>query len=176
MNVIGHIFDGGSGFPLSDPAVALARFMMDYPNQIHTRAVLAGAGGFDANGRSCDTYVAQIRKALGTLDRIVATQKVGYGWVGDPVAIVPCIKPCSHPTDPLIKLAVMSQAAVARQLNISVAEVKRIETAALKKMRERPDLIEAWRQMQKDMDRVKYDPFHEVWLFSVGEGSTNETR
>lgn len=168
MNVIGHIFDGGSGFPLSDPAVALARFMMDYPNQIHTRAALAGAGGFDANGRSCDTYVAQIRKALGTLDRIVATQRIGYGWVGEDVAIVPCVKPCSHPTDPMIKFTVMPQSAVARKLGISVAEVKRIEKSAISKIKKTPDLIEVWHQAQKEIDRCSYDPFHEVWLFSVG--------
>lgn len=170
MNAIGYIFDGGSGRALSPKASMLARYLMSHPNRIIPRDVLARDCEFEAHGRACDTYISEIRKALGDMDRLVSKQRVGYGWIGDPVVLIACVKECARPpADPMLKLTVMTQAAVAHRLGIPIGEVRRIEKSALKKMSEKPELKDAWNEMRRKLDRIQFDPFHEVWLYSVGD-------
>ena len=172
MNALGHIVDGGSGRVLSPKAEKLMRYLMDHPNTIHKRADLSVSIDCPAEGRSIDTYASEIRKSLGPLnDRIVSATGAGYGWIGDPVALVPVVKEHVKPVrnNEMNRFAVMSQADVAKRLGISTQAVSAIETAALKKLRSKPDLKDAWLDLLTHKKRAAFDPFHEIWLFSVQE-------
>lgn len=172
MNALGHIIDGGSGRVLTPKAERLLTFLMEYPNKIHKRADLSVSIDCLAGGRSIDTYASEIRKSLGSLsDRIVSATGAGYGWIGEPVALIPVVKEHVKPVknNEMNRFAVMSQADVAKRLGISTQAVSAIEIAALKKLRSKPDLKEAWLDLLTHKKRAAFDPFHEIWLFSVQE-------
>jgi len=144
------------------------------PNRIIPKEELNRATEAPVDGRSADTYVSEIRKALHQdQPRIVCARNAGYGWIGDPVDLVPIVKAQeakgAERNDPMRKYAVMSQADVAKRLGISTQAVSAIETAALKKLRAKPDLKEAWLDLLTHKKRAAFDPFHEIWLFSVQE-------
>jgi DNA-binding XRE family transcriptional regulator len=171
MHTLGHIFDGGSGWPLSPAAEKLARFLMDNPNKIHQRVDLADACGIEA-GRSTDTYIAEIRKCLGTMDRIASAHGRGYAWIGEPVKMVSVVKAVAQRVprnDEMCRLAVMTQEEVAKRLGLTTQAVSLIEKKALAKIRKKPGIKEAWEDMKSTHKRVSYDPFHEIWLFAVAE-------
>lgn len=171
MNTFAHIFDGGSGRPLSPRAEKLARYLMDHPNRIHRRADLAAACGFEENGRSSDTYMSEIRKCLGTIDRIVSAHGTGYGWMGEPVPLVAVVKGNAYVprNDEMVRLAIMTQVEVAKLLGITPQAVNLIEKKALAKIRRKPEIKQAWQELKSYYRRVQYDPFHEIWLFQVAE-------
>lgn len=171
MNTLGRIFVGGSGLPLSPAAEKLARYMMENPNRIHKRVDLEDACGIQA-GRSTDTYIAEIRKCLGRIDRIASSHGVGYAWIGDPVEMVSVVKgvePRKPRNDEMCRFAVMTQEEVGKRLGITSSAVALIEKKALEKLRKKPGMKEAWKDLQGTRQRVSYDPFHEIWLFNVAE-------
>ena len=170
MNSIGLIFDGGSGWPLAQRAERMARYLMDHPNQIHLRAAIASACDIMV-GRAVDTYAAEIRKSLGNIEKIVSAHGRGYGWIGDPVDLVPVVKQHikAGRNDQMYRFAVMTHTDVAKRLGISTSAVSLIERKALSKLRKKPELKKAWLELLTSRKRVSYDPFHEIWLFGVGE-------
>lgn len=172
MNAVGYIFEGGSGLALTPKAEKLARYLMARPNRILTRSDMAAGCNFEGNGRSCDTFVSEIRRALGSIERIVSRHGQGYGWIGDPVPLVAVVKECERPAkDPLMKYAVMTQAEVAKRLGISSQAVKKIERDAIAKIKKNPEIKKIWRELQAHFKRMQYDPFHEIWLFDVAKKS-----
>lgn len=170
MNAIGNIFVGGSGWPLSLRAERMARYMMENPNQIHLRDVIAHACDIMV-GRAVDTYAAEIRKSLGNLDRIVSAHGRGYGWIGEAVPLAAVVKQHKKPVrnDEMYTFAVMSQADVGKHLGITAQAVSLIEKQALAKLRKKPELKKAWMELLTHKKRATYDPYHEIWLFAVGE-------
>lgn len=174
MNVLSHIVDGGSGTPLSPKGEAVLRFLMDRPNTIHLKDDIAASIQSTPGGRAIDTYISEIRKALGAHrdSIIVAHGRGAYGWIGDSVTLVPTVKSIDRESknDPMAKFAVMTRADVAKRLGITAAAVGMIENAALRKLRAKPEMKEMFRTMLSETRRrVHYDPFYECWLFSVQE-------
>lgn len=170
MNALGFIFDGGSGHPLSGRVERMARYLMNHANRIITRDAIATDCGIAA-GRAVDTYASEIRRALGGIDKIVSSHGRGYGWMGEPVDLVPVVRQHCKPVrnDAMCRYAVMSQEEVAKRLGLTTQAVSLIETKALAKLRKKPELKQAWMDLLQHRPRVAYDPFHEVWLFSVAE-------
>jgi len=172
-STLGRIFLHGTGWPLSPAAEKMARYMMANPNRIITKDELSDACGAPKTGRSADTYAAEIRKALAQdQPRIVTARNVGYGWIGDPIELVPIVKSQEKAArnDPIMQFAVMTQTEVGKRLGITASAVGDIERRALAKIRNRPDLKQAWKEMLTEQrKRCHYDPFHEIWLFSVAE-------
>ena len=178
MNTIRHIVDGGSGQPLERREYAVLYYLMDHPNQIHTRDTIAEACGLQTGtSRTVDTIVAQIRKCLGQQrDSIVcAGRKSGYAWIGDRVTLAPVVWTQSAPrgNDPLARFAVMTQRDVAKRLGLSPQEISAIEISAIGKLRKNPAIKEAWQAMLATRNRYHYDPFYECWLFAVQEEVAN---
>lgn len=174
MTTLAYIFDGGSGRPLSPKAQQLARYLMDHPNRIHKREDMATACGFEGHGRASDTYMSEIRKGLGTIDRIVSSNGYGYGWMGDPVPLVAVAKGNARTpsNDEMMNFAVMTRGDVARALGITKSAVGSIERKALAKLRKKPELKKAWGEMLMRKSRLQYDPFHEIWLYQVADKIT----
>ena len=173
MNAVSYIIDGGSGYQIANArAVALLRFLMAHPNIVHSRADLATAIDC-AMGRSVDTYMSQIRRALGPLRVRLASQcRMGYAWFGEPVRLVQGT--VRHPAKTVcpqgyVELAVMSQKEVARLLNMKISDVRLIERKALAKLSRHAELKDVWRNMLREQQRCAYDPFHEIWLYAVQE-------
>jgi len=173
MNAVTYIVDGGSGDQIANArAVALLRFLMAHPNIVHSRADLATAVDC-AMGRSVDTYISQIRRALGPLRVRLASQcRMGYAWFGAPVRLVQGV--ARHPakiccSKDCVELAVMSQKDVARKLNMKLSDVRIIERKALAKLSRMTDLKQVWKNLVREKQRCAYDPFHEIWLFSLQE-------
>jgi hypothetical protein len=157
---------------------AVLTYLMDHPNQIHTRDTIAGACGLQTGAsRTVDTIVAQIRRCLGQRrDNIVcAGRKSGYAWLGDRVSLVPVVWTQSAPrrNDPLARFAVMTQRDVAKRLGLSPQEISAIEISAIGKLRKNPAIKEAWQAMLATRNRYHYDPFYECWLFAVQEEVAN---
>lgn len=144
---------------------------MANPNKIWSREELGGACDFEPNGRSSDTYMSEIRKGLGKISRIVSQSGTGYAWIGDPVPLVSVVKECIKPVknDEMAAFAVMTQKEVGRILGLTPQAVNLIEKKALAKLRKKPELKQAWAELLADRKRITYDPFHEIWLFSVAE-------
>lgn len=183
MNAIGYIFDGGSGRALSGKAVSVARHLMTNAGKIQTRDEIARACDFEPNGRSCDTYISDIRNALGRplQNRVASCPSVGYAWMGDPIDIIECVKECVKKKDETLAIkasscAVMTLQSVAKRLGISVSAVQQIEKRALKKLQKNRDLIDAWKKLKHELGSVSYDPFHQIWLYSVSQGKPNDNR
>jgi DNA-binding XRE family transcriptional regulator len=170
MNAIGNIFVNGSGWPLSPRAERVARFLMASPNQIHMRDDLAHACDIMV-GRAIDTYIAEIRKSLGSLERIVSAHGRGYGWIGESVPLAAVVKQHKKAVrnDEMYTFAVMSQADVGKHLGITAQAVSLIEKQALSKLRKKPELKKAWMELLTHKKRATYDPYHEIWLYAVGE-------
>ena len=172
MNALTHVVAGGSGSTLSPKAEAVLRYLMDHPNRTHTGDEIAKAIGSTIGGRSITTYVAMARKALGPIlrDNIVVEHGEGaYGWYGEPVDLTPAVSSSSRAksNDPISRYAVVTVPEVAKRLGITVADVKYSERRALSKLRSKPQLKDAWRELLSCHERLSYDPFHQVWLFSV---------
>jgi len=165
--------ENGSGYVLCRKAEKLLVFLMSNPNKIHSRAELETACLLKATSRCCDTYISYIRAALGVEKsiNIVVQRTVGYGWFGAPVNLVPVVSEHKRQRSNIgtTKYAVMTQADVGKRLGISTQEVSRIESRALKKLRAKPELLKTWREMLLQRSRLSYDPFHEIWLFSVAD-------
>jgi hypothetical protein len=143
---------------------------MEHPNAIHHRDAIADATGCRADGRAIDTHVACIRKCLGKhRDCIACAHTRGYGWIGDPVTLVPVIWSQAKPVvnDPLVQYAVVSQQEVAKRLGITRSAVGKIECKALAKIRANPKLKAAWKDLLSCKGRHHYDPYYECWLFAV---------
>jgi len=172
MNALTHVVAGGSGSTLSPKAEAVLRYLMDHPNRTHTGDEIAKAIGSTIGGRSITTYVAMARKALGPIlrDNIVVEHGEGaYGWYGEPVDLTPAVSSSSRAksNDPISRYAVVTVPEVAKRLGISEATVKYSERRALAKLRAKPELKQAWLELLSCHQRFTYDPFQEVWLFSV---------
>lgn len=174
MNVLSHIVDGGSGSALSPKGEAVLRYLMDTPNKLHLKDDIAVAIQSTVGGRAIDTYISEIRRALGTHrdSIIIAHGKGAYGWIGDPVTLVPTLKSGGRAAknDPMSRFAVMTRDEVAKRLGISASAVGMIENTALRKLRAKPEMKEMFRTMLSETRRrVHYDPFYECWLFAVQE-------
>ena len=92
-----------------------------------------------------------------------------YGWFGDPVDLVPAVSSASRAktNDSISRYAVVSVPEVAKRLGISEATVKYSERRALAKLRSKPELKQAWLELLSCHQRFTYDPFYQVWMFSV---------
>lgn len=171
MDQLGYIFEGGSGLVLSPMAERVARFLMEPGNgtKIWPREEIAKACKFNPLGRSCDTYIAEIRKALGKIKRIASGHGYGYAWVGDPVPLVPQVKfsDRARPEPSVMRMAVVPRSEVARQLGISTSDVEIIERRALAKLKASRSLRNAWEKLKRDLGKVSYDPFHQIWLYDI---------
>ena len=44
-----------------------------------------------------------------------------------------------------------------------------LSLTAHSKIRAKPEIKQAWQELQSQHRRVQYDPFHEIWLFHVAE-------
>ena len=173
MNALSHVIDGGSGATLDPKSVMILNYLMEHANSLHKRDAICEVVGAQAGGRTVDTHISAIRKALGGYrDQIIVAHGAGaYGWIGDPVTLVPVVRTAARPpsNDPMARYAVMSQDEVAKRLGLAKSTVRLLERRALAKLRRRPDLQDAWREMLSQKSRVHFDPFYEVWLFSVQE-------
>lgn len=173
-STLGHIFSGGTGHPLTPAAERMARYMMANANRIIPKEELNRAAESPPDGRSADTCASEIRKALHQdQPRIVCARNTGYGWIGDPIDLVPIVKAQeakkAERNDPMRKYAVMTQEDVAKRLGCTPQNVRLIEQRALRKLRAKPELKRAWANLLANRPRVQYDPFHEIWLFQVAE-------
>jgi DNA-binding XRE family transcriptional regulator len=173
MNMLTYIFKGGSGTTMDPAAIVVARWLMDHRNSIHNREAIERGCGIPMGGRSVDTHISNIRRALGPLSmHIICKHGVGYGWSGDPEELIPvqaCHKKPSASAGEFAAYAVMTQDDVAKALGMSKQQVRVIERRALIKLRSNPEIKRLFKQCMDERQRMHYDPFHEIWLYAVGE-------
>jgi len=163
---------GGTGRTLQPMCRKMLEYLMAHRGEVCKADDIDAAVG-TVGVRSQDTMASVIRRALSPEheQRFITVHRVGYIWAGEPVDIVMTNTPAPAPVIARSRLAdtAMTQAEVADYLGISVASVREIEQRALRKLKAKPELFRAWKELLSFKQRATYDPYYELWLFGVGE-------
>ena len=159
----------GGGMLLAAEYAVLCH-LQAHANQICDRQSIISAIGI-TDGRSLDSHVASIRKSLGRhAYYLVSGRGVGYGWVGPTIPCDPVLYATTHERDPLVRLAVKTQAEVAEQLGLSLTEIRLIEREAMQKLSKNETLKLAFKEyLREAKSGYHYNPFYQAWLQSSPE-------
>lgn len=153
---------------ISDSDARLLSWIMDNNGRMITSKMAVDCG-ITKSPHTFEVSLRAIRAAVGQDMRFQSLRSGRYMWDGDPVILVPTA--ISTPTDSTDVgiMRVRSSEEVAEILGITAAQVRDIERRAIRKLKRNPALAEMWRDLIADRKPVRYDPFHEIWLFHVAE-------
>ena len=156
----------GSGNPITPAARKLLEFFMANPGAVITANMAVESGVVDSE-RMFECHKANFRKALSQYQRrqLESYGHGNYSWIGPAVQFANA----EGESRTEQSLTIRTQEDVGRILGISAQAVEQIENRALKKLAQQPELIQAWKEMIENRQKVRFDPFHEIWLFSTAE-------